>query len=57
MNYNSFNGNTWKKIIILNILNLDTLVKIVLISHETCRIHYHLYKSLSQDKNNPSNTA
>jgi len=57
MNYNSFYGNTWRKIIILNFLILHTLVKKVLISHEMCRIQYHLHKSLSQDKNNPTNTA
>jgi len=54
MNYNSFYGNTWRKVIILSILILDTLVKKVLISHEMCRIRYHLDKSLSQDKNNPT---
>jgi hypothetical protein len=54
MNYNSVYGNTWGKIIILN---LDTLVKKVLISQAMCRIHYHLHKSLSQDTNNPTNTA
>ena len=57
MHYNSFYANTRRKIIILNILNLDTFVKKVLISHEMCRIHFHFHKSLSQDKNIPTNTA
>jgi len=31
--------------------------KKVIISLEMCRIHYHIHKSLSQDNNNPTNTA